>query len=232
MKLEPKHWAVMAGLLTGLATQLLSAQHGWSDLATPGFVAGLLIQLASAITAIFVGAPGATAALEKANKNTDLANDSVRAALSAPPLDLGKVDPKRFISTGIVLLALVLGAATLPACAVTRPPPGTYTEAGLKAFDADQLLKDLTALSSTAINLNAEKGKLHLKDRDTALIRDFTLSAGAGLVAYGQGQGTLAVVVTAFRELTAKLSAEAVLNDSLRFIFALVADNINRLGTP
>lgn len=96
MKLETKHWLVIAGLMTGFATQLLTAQHGWADIASPGFVAGMLIQLSSAITAIFVGAPGATAALERANLNTDLANASTRAALGDPP-DLGKVDPKRFI---------------------------------------------------------------------------------------------------------------------------------------
>lgn len=96
MHLEPKHYAVIAGLMTGFATQLLTAQHGWADVASPGFVAGMLIQLASAITAIFVGAPGATAALAQANLNTDMANASTRAAL-ADPVDFGKVDPKRFI---------------------------------------------------------------------------------------------------------------------------------------
>lgn len=109
MKLEGKHYAVIAALLTGVATQLLTAQHGWADLASPGFVAGLLIQIASAITAIFVGAPGASAALDQANKNTDLANDSVRAALK-PPVDPEKVDPMRFIGTGVVLLVLALQA--------------------------------------------------------------------------------------------------------------------------
>jgi len=99
MKLEPKHWLILAGLMTGFATQLLTAQNGWSDLASPGFVAGMLIQMASAITAIFVGAPGATAALNRANQNTDMANASTRAALSEP-MDLGKVDPKRFIGPG------------------------------------------------------------------------------------------------------------------------------------
>lgn len=109
MKLEGKHYAVIAALLTGVATQLLTAQHGWSDLASPGFVAGLLIQIASAITAIFVGAPGATAALNQANKNTDLANDSIRAVL-ADPVDTTKVDPKRFVGLGAVLLLLALQA--------------------------------------------------------------------------------------------------------------------------
>ncbi len=64
-------------------------------MASPGFVAGTLINLASAITALFVGKPGAEAELAKANRNTDMANDSTRAALETP-IDLTKVDPKRY----------------------------------------------------------------------------------------------------------------------------------------
>ncbi len=58
MTLETKHYAVIAGLSVGIGTQLLSAQHGWVDVATPGFVAGVLIQIGTTISAIFVGAPG------------------------------------------------------------------------------------------------------------------------------------------------------------------------------
>jgi hypothetical protein len=134
-------------------------------------------------------------------------------------------------AAGVILLACVLAAAaafTMPSCA-SVPPAGTYSTAGLKAFNADQLLKDVTALSETAIRLNATSGPLHVKDRDTAIVRDFALSAGAGLVAYADGKGSLAVVVSAFDELTRKLSAEAALNDKLRYILALVADNIHRI---
>ena len=56
--LQPKHWAVIALLVSGVATQLASTQHGWADTLTPGFVAGLLMSVASAISALFVGAPG------------------------------------------------------------------------------------------------------------------------------------------------------------------------------
>lgn len=121
MSLEVKHWAVVAGLLTGVATQLLTVQHGWADIATPGFVAGLMIQVATVISAIFVGAPGATAALDRANRNTDLANESVRAALDPPP-DPAKLDPKRFIGTGTgaLLLACVLAGGAVSACASAR----------------------------------------------------------------------------------------------------------------
>lgn len=162
-----------------------------------------------------------------------IANRFKRSPLpSGAAMASGVVDGSPASKVGIVLLACVLagGAAfTMPGCAATRPPAGTYTTAGLKAFDADQAIKDITALSQTAINLNAASGQLHLKDRDTALIRDFALSAGAGLVAYGKGQGTLDVVVTAFDELSRKLSTEATLNDKLRFVLALVAENIHRI---
>jgi len=84
MRFEPKHWLIVAGLVSGVATQLATAQHGWSDTLTTGFVAGLLLQVGSTITAIFVGAPGADADLARANRNTDVANASTRAALSTP----------------------------------------------------------------------------------------------------------------------------------------------------
>lgn len=127
-----------------------------------------------------------------------------------------------------LLCSCILSGASLPGCA-SAPPAGTYSSVGLKAFNAGQLLKDVTALSETAVKLNATTGSLHLSDLDTAFVRDFALSAGAGLSAYGQGVGTLAVVVAAFDELTRRLSSEAVLNDKLRFVLLLVADNIHRI---
>lgn len=83
MRLEPKHYLILAGLLTGLALQLGTAQHGWSDVLTPGFLGGVVMQLASALTAIFVGAPGATTALDVANANTDRAEARTVAVLKA-----------------------------------------------------------------------------------------------------------------------------------------------------
>jgi hypothetical protein len=116
-------------------------------------------------------------------------------------------------------LILVLALAGLPACA-SAPP--TYSTAGQKAFNADQLLKDIDALGQTARNLNATTGTLHLSDRDTAYVRDFSVSASAGLLAYGQGQGTLAVVVAAYHNLQGQLSADAKANDKFRFVLGVV----------
>ncbi len=72
MKLETKHWMVIAGLASSIATQLAS-QHGWSDTLTPGFIAGLLGQIATTITAIFIGKPGADGELDRAHENTQRA---------------------------------------------------------------------------------------------------------------------------------------------------------------
>lgn len=56
-RLERKHWLVIAALLTGLATQLSALEHGWIEAATPRFIGGLLLQVVTAVTAIYVGAP-------------------------------------------------------------------------------------------------------------------------------------------------------------------------------
>jgi len=97
MTLEPKHYLLFGAFLISLGTQLAGLDHGWHDAVTPSFIGGLIGQIGVMIGAVFVGAPGATAALERANQNTDLANASTRAAL-ADPIDPSKVDPKRFIA--------------------------------------------------------------------------------------------------------------------------------------
>lgn len=118
-------------------------------------------------------------------------------------------------------LVLALCLASTLGCA-SAPPAGTYSDTGLKTFNADQVMKDVQALSETAINLNATTGKTHLSDRDTALIRDFALSAGAGLQSYASGSGTLSIVATSYHQLIAKLSTDAKLNDNIRFTLALI----------
>lgn len=125
------------------------------------------------------------------------------------------------------MLPLVL-LLSLPGCA-SHPPAGTYSDVGLKAFDADQLLKDVQALSQTAINLNATTGKLHLSDIDTAFVRDFALGAGAGLQAYANGNGSLSVVAVAYHTLIYRLSADAKANDNLKFILALIDSALGNL---
>lgn len=127
-----------------------------------------------------------------------------------------------------LVLALVLALGSY-GCASVQPPAGTYTTAGLKAFNGDETLKALTALSQTAVNLNATTGREHLTDRDTALVRDFALSAGDGVLAYSQGRGTLATVLAGFQTLTETLSREASVNEKLRFVLAIVSENLHRI---
>jgi hypothetical protein len=54
--LEPKHWALIVTFLTADATLIGGLDH-WADLVKPALVSGLLMQLATLIGAIFVGAP-------------------------------------------------------------------------------------------------------------------------------------------------------------------------------
>lgn len=57
MKLETKHWAVIAAMLIAVGTQIGGMEHGWHDALSPGFVSGLLIQVGTTLAALFVGAP-------------------------------------------------------------------------------------------------------------------------------------------------------------------------------
>ncbi len=95
MRLEQKHYVIIAMLIGGIAAQL-STVKDWSSVLQPGFIGGMLATMASTITALFTGKPGAEAELARANKNTDMANESTKAALSQP-MDTTKVDPKRYL---------------------------------------------------------------------------------------------------------------------------------------
>jgi len=80
--MQPKHWAVIALLVSGVATQLASTQHGWADTLTPGFVAGLLMSVASAITGLFVGEPGAPAVADLSEQIGEASEQRTRIARS------------------------------------------------------------------------------------------------------------------------------------------------------
>lgn len=56
--MKASHWAVLAMFLAAVSTQLAGMEHGWRDAMTPTFVSGLLAQLATVITAMFVQKPG------------------------------------------------------------------------------------------------------------------------------------------------------------------------------
>jgi hypothetical protein len=55
-RLEAKHWAIIAGFVTSTATVIAGLDH-WGDLFTPAVVAGLLMQFATLLGALFAGAP-------------------------------------------------------------------------------------------------------------------------------------------------------------------------------
>lgn len=55
-RLEAKHWVIIAMFLSATASVISGLDH-WQDLLTPGVLGGLLGQLATVITSVFVGAP-------------------------------------------------------------------------------------------------------------------------------------------------------------------------------
>jgi hypothetical protein len=89
-------------------------------------------------------------------------------------------------------MLVLVGCLFLSGCATVSPPAGTYTPAVTQTYQADQLIKDLAAIGQTARNLNATTGAEHLSDLNTSRIRDFSLIAGAGVNAWGNGATTLA----------------------------------------
>lgn len=55
--LHTKHYALIGGLLIAIGLQLSGVQHGWRDVASPGFIGGLIVQIGTTLAAIFTGAP-------------------------------------------------------------------------------------------------------------------------------------------------------------------------------
>ena len=131
---------------------------------------------------------------------------------------------KTLVGSLVGLLAL----AGSPAC-VHQPPAGTYSAQGTKAFNADQILKDLQALSETAINLNATSGAEHLSDANTRIVRDLTLTTGAAVNSYGTGATTLDTIKSTYALGVNKLSTEAVLNPKLTAALGVIQRALDAL---
>jgi len=53
--MNPKLAVGLATFLAGVATSLSTAQHGWSDVATTGFIASAMLQLAGFIMGVWGG---------------------------------------------------------------------------------------------------------------------------------------------------------------------------------
>lgn len=135
----------------------------------------------------------------------------------------------RRLSVVIALVVCLVGPAVSMLGCATAPPAGTYSAQGTKAYNSVQMLKDLTALSETAKNLNATSGKLHLKDLDTRYVLDFVASAGSAIQSYGQNGSNLAVVSRGFSALVQSLSTDAKQNANLSKALAIVAAFVNTL---
>ena len=107
------------------------------------------------------------------------------------------------------LASFVLVLALAGSGCATALPAGTYTAPVLAQYNATPLQQSILALSQTAVAMNAATGPTHLKDADTALVRDFALSSSAAIDAYVAGNGTLVTVRTGFDILLRGLSADA-----------------------
>lgn len=128
----------------------------------------------------------------------------------------------------VLLCALVTAGVSTAACP-PKPPAGTYSPTGTRAAAADQGLKDLTAVSQTAINLNATTGRLHLSDRDTRLVRDAVLAIGTALDQYAKGTSTAVQVRAGLDTLLPQLSVEARANATLAKVLAVLASTLQSL---
>ena len=57
LQMEPKHWAILGGFIIALGMQLQGVQHGWTDVVSPVFIGGVLVQAGTVIAALLVGSP-------------------------------------------------------------------------------------------------------------------------------------------------------------------------------
>jgi hypothetical protein len=112
---------------------------------------------------------------------------------------------------------------------IPQPPAGTYSPVGTKAFQADAAITDLSAVSQTAINLNAQTGPLHLSDANTRIVRDLILTTAAALSSYGQGATTAGTVQAAWSTGLKSLGAEVTANPTLQTALAVVSAAIAAL---
>lgn len=57
MNWKMQHFAILAGLLVAIGTQLGTLEHGFQDALTPGFISGLLVQIGVTVGAMLTGSP-------------------------------------------------------------------------------------------------------------------------------------------------------------------------------
>ena len=81
-RLQAKHWALIASFLTATFTVTAGLDH-WSDLLHPAMLSGLGLQLATLISAVFVGAPK--------NPNVSIDSHPARRRNDRGRIDMGSV---------------------------------------------------------------------------------------------------------------------------------------------
>lgn len=59
--MKPSHFAILGAMLAAIALQIAGLDH-WADAIKPQFVAGMLLAIASTLTAMFSDKPAATVA--------------------------------------------------------------------------------------------------------------------------------------------------------------------------
>jgi hypothetical protein len=94
----------------------------------------------------------------------------------------------------VVIIALTTASASQLAC--TPQAQIATTPDAARAQKASSILKVLTAFATTAQNLNAQQGQLHLTDKVTADVKTYTLLSGVFVNAWGSGATTLAAAKT------------------------------------
>lgn len=65
--MKPQHYAVLGSALAALAIQI-GGLHQWGEATTPTFVSGAILQIATAVVAIFTPKPGTEPAPQPAPK--------------------------------------------------------------------------------------------------------------------------------------------------------------------
>lgn len=79
MKLQTKHYIIIAGALIALGMQISGLEHGWRDAMTPGFIGGLVVQIGKDILNLLTDAPRDP---ERRTRADDRVSDSKVAELN------------------------------------------------------------------------------------------------------------------------------------------------------
>ena len=130
-RLEGKHWAVIVGFLASTGAVIVGLDH-WGDLLTTKVAGGLIGQLASILSAVFMGAP----------KNPD------HDPLENPGRRMSDPEPTNVTRPAASLLLVLAIPVVLTACGGTNPNPNATprSPAARVAIEADAVIKAADAV--------------------------------------------------------------------------------------